>query len=539
MNRGQQPHSLARTLLFLLAVGGVCAVLMSLPLEWKRGDQVVFSFPRWSDWGRGDEGLVPEDVNELLDAYGGGSDSVGVATASGGLPPWLTSGGGVATAIGGVGQNWPPYLRLEREAQLRAREDSAFLPAQLHRNLRLAGDSTAWRKLWNFFGDMARLEPGDGNVHVLHYGDSQIEGDRITGELRRAWQQKWGGTGPGFVSGVPQVQHLAFHHEVSRHWNRETCFMQRKADASFQDFGLLGTRAQPMDTARVPDAPETWARMTFTPRNTGYKANRTWSELHVWTGPVAQETPIRIRSVRDTSFQLEGALPADADGLRWGISLQDRKDPLSDVVLEIGAPPPAIHAVGFWGPSGIVVHNIPMRGASGTLFRKLSGGVWEDQIRSLPVGMVVLQFGGNAVPSISDAASARRYAVGFGAQIALFRNLFPEVPIVVIGPSDMALKVGEQFETYPQLIEVRNQLKQVAREQHALYWDLFDVMGGERSMHAWVTSDPPLAGPDHIHFSPLGAKRVGELLVQAFEAEWGLWAGAVQRQLDAKKNARP
>jgi lysophospholipase L1-like esterase len=129
--------------------------------------------------------------------------------------------------------------------------------------------------------------------------------------------------------------------------------------------------------------------------------------------------------------------------------------------------------------------------------------------------------------------------VGFGAQIALFRNLFPEVPIVVIGPSDMAIKVGEQFETYPQLIEVRNQLKQVAREQHALYWDLFDVMGGERSMHAWVTSDPPLAGPDHIHFSPLGAKRVGELLVQAFEAEWALWAGAVQRQLDAKKTARP
>lgn len=538
-NPGQRPHPVWRTLAFLLLVGAVCALIMTFPPHWKRGGEDWYPFPRWSDLGGGEAGMAPDDVANLLDAYGGdGADSTALAGDSAALPDWLTDGG--ASPISGRlnGKGWPEGLRWDREAGLRAAEDSTFLPNGLHRNLRLSGDSLAWKDLWAFFEQMARLEPGDRAVHVLHYGDSQIEGDRITGELRRAWQAKWGGSGPGLVSGVVQVQHLAFNQQTSDHWQRATSFMQRKPGAALTDFGLLGTRADPVDSAVLADLPD-WARMTFAPRNTGYKGNRTWPEMHLWTGPVAQETPFRVRSQRDTSWVLEGALPADSDGHRWAIQLKDRPDPTADVVLEIASPPPAIHAVGFWSRSGIVVHNIPMRGASGTQFRKMSEGIWGDQIRSLPVGLIVLQFGGNAVPSISDAAAARRYAVGFGAQIALFRSMFPGVPVLVIGPSDMAIKVGEQFETYPMLVAVRDQLKQVAREQHALYWDLFEVMGGPRSMHAWVTSEPPLAGPDHIHFSPLGARRVGELLVQSMEAEWGLWASAVQRRLNLKTPARP
>ena len=36
-------------------------------------------------------------------------------------------------------------------------------------------------------------------VRVLHYGDSQLEGDRITSYLRNKFQLKWGGGGTGLV----------------------------------------------------------------------------------------------------------------------------------------------------------------------------------------------------------------------------------------------------------------------------------------------------------------------------------------------------
>ena len=41
---------------------------------------------------------------------------------------------------------------------------------------------------------------------------------------------------------------------------------------------------------------------------------------------------------------------------------------------------------------------------------------------------------------------------------------------------------------------------------------MYEVMGGHNSMAQWVKAQPQLAGNDHIHFTRLGAERVGELL---------------------------
>jgi len=70
---------------------------------------------------------------------------------------------------------------------------------------------------------------------------------------------------------------------------------------------------------------------------------------------------------------------------------------------------------------------------------------------------------------------------------------------------------------------VRDVLKRTALENGAGYWDLLEVMGGLGSMPAWVDSEPPLAGPDHVHFTPLGAKRVGTLLDRSFLGCYSEW----------------
>ena len=68
-------------------------------------------------------------------------------------------------------------------AKLRAKVQSIEFPA---------GDSTV---LFPFFSKLDQA--GKTLVRVLHYGDSQIEGDRITGYLRNRFQKKFGGSGPG------------------------------------------------------------------------------------------------------------------------------------------------------------------------------------------------------------------------------------------------------------------------------------------------------------------------------------------------------
>ena len=55
-------------------------------------------------------------------------------------------------------------------------------------------------------------------------------------------------------------------------------------------------------------------------------------------------------------------------------------------------------------------------------------------------------------------------------------------------------------------------LKATALRNNVAYWDLFRMMGGENSMVQWVKHYPAYAGPDYIHFTPAGARRVGEAL---------------------------
>ena len=105
-----------------------------------------------------------------------------------------------------------------------------------------------------------------------------------------------------------------------------------------------------------------------------------------------------------------------------------------------------------------------------------------------------------------------------------------------MGPSDMAHKVETRMETYAQLPSIRDALKQAALENDALYWDVFEVMGGAGSMAAWVQSSPPLASSDHIHFTPKGAREISELFRQSIQTEWAMWQ--IDQFEQAEENAK-
>ena len=131
------------------------------------------------------------------------------------------------------------------------------------------------------------------------------------------------------------------------------------------------------------------------------------------------------------------------------------------------------------GP-GVYVHNLAMRGGSGTLFDDVPDADWKALQEHTNPALVVLQFGGNAVPSISNAKGARRYAQKVGQNIRHIQAQWPGVPILFIGPSDM----GEGLSTYPGLQHTVTALRDTVLANHALHWDLQAVMGGPGAMEA-------------------------------------------------------
>jgi hypothetical protein len=60
-----------------------------------------------------------------------------------------------------------------------------------------------------------RREARKGIVHIAHYGDSQIEGDRITSSLRYGLQDKFGGEGLGIIPTLQMIPSITVQETIS------------------------------------------------------------------------------------------------------------------------------------------------------------------------------------------------------------------------------------------------------------------------------------------------------------------------------------
>lgn len=351
-----------------------------------------------------------------------------------------------------------------------------------------------------------------GTSRVLHYGDSQIEGDRITSRLREELQQRFGGYGPGLQSFTPLVKSWSIRSEPSNHWKRYPGFGKRDSSIKHNEYGPLISlsRYQLNDSATLP-------YIDISPSKSSYSRNKYYERIKVYFGNVTDTILIKM-SVEGENVQ---TLPIDSTTS-------------SPLTLTVPKPTPRIRLI-FDGPTadwygysaegmdGLIVDNIPLRGASGTFFSNISGTHFTSHFEDGDVRLILLQFGGNVVPYIDSKDRAVNYGKRIEHEIAGFQARFPKADFIFIGPSDMATKVRTHMETFPHLIDVRDALKQAAFNRGIAYWDIFEAMGGQNAMHAWVDNDPPLASSDYVHFTPKGASVVAQWLTDALIDAYTTW----------------
>ena len=96
------------------------------------------------------------------------------------------------------------------------------------------------------------------------------------------------------------------------------------------------------------------------------------------------------------------------------------------------------------------------------------------------------------------------------------KRVAPKTTLLFIGPADMGRSYGGHIGTWKNLPELNDSLRVMALRNNVAYWDMFHVMGGEGSMAQWVKHNPPMAGPDYIHFTFRGAQEIGTNLARSF-----------------------
>ena len=329
-------------------------------------------------------------------------------------------------------------------------------------------------------------EAENKQVRVVHYGDSQIEEDRITSTLRSHLQEQYGGIGPGLlplVQTIPTrtvVQSLLIDGQRVTPKNGPQRWLVYGPKAQQRDsnnhYGVMGQVA-------VLDSLCDSVTVHFEPYGKLTKANY-FSQMRVIATPSI---------VVNGSRQHKGAL-------------RDTLTRLNIDLCGIGE----VYGISLESPSGVIVDNIPMRGGSGNVFTKINRKQLTDFFAETNTRLIILQFGGNVMPWANTEERVRSYAYSMRKQIRYLRECAPNASLLFIGPSDMITVVDGEKRSYPTIAYMDQQLARAAAAEGIAYWSLFKAMGGEGSMLQW--QEKGLASSDGVHFYRSGANKAGELL---------------------------
>ena len=353
-----------------------------------------------------------------------------------------------------------------------------------------------------FFSAMEQAQSEGKVVRVLHYGDSQIEQDRITSSLRGNWQSRFGGSGCGLVPAIQMVQTPYLKQEYNGDLQRYLVFGLPSDRVEHKQYGPMAQFARVEDSARVILMPRHYRQPPF--RNEA-------TQIRVLVGNYQPG----FRAVLHANGRyLTQTLPDSSAALQvltWQLD-----EPLSVVDLSFWGSAD-IQAIALDARAGVAVDNIPMRGCSGTIFTSIHRASLREAYDLLQPRLIILEFGGNRMPSIRSQSDIDVYMRYLAAQIRYLKKLLPQAVMLFIGPADMARSVEGQVQTYPYLEEMIDALRTLCMENQVAFWDMYRVMGGRNTIIEWTKTQPPLAATDYIHFSRQGADRIAALLNRSFD----------------------
>ena len=335
----------------------------------------------------------------------------------------------------------------------------------------VAIDSTTDSRVFLASFYAALQESATSKVRVLHYGDSQIEEDRMTQQIREKLQARYGGKGAGLLPLAQTIPSRTVRQQLEMNGRtitpqqgprRYIVYGPKRDQRKDGKYGVMGQVAM-MNDSLVNGSEEITA--ICTPLDKGPRYTK-WQ--------VFADSSIHYTTVGDTVL-LSGR------GAVYGLSQESEQ--------------------------GVIVDNIPMRGCLGLVFTKMDSMQLTTFYREQNVRLIIMQFGGNAIPSNQNPGTIQGIVKGLREQVRTVQHLAPDADILFIGPSDMLTQIDGEWQTYPMVPYMDKLLRKMALEENIAYFSLYRWMGGSGSMMHW--QEIGLAGSDGVHFTRSGARKAG------------------------------
>ena len=332
------------------------------------------------------------------------------------------------------------------------------------------------------------------DVRIAFLGDSFIEGDILTQDLRDQLQRTFGGRGVGFVPcAIPfEIFRTSVRRSVSG-WTAYSLMNTGSIPASYRDkffmsgylaAGHRGSTARWQSTDQFPTIDScTRARVLITSREE--------SRIEL----IINDTLKKKFTVPGAEYVRELYVEAPVNSIKMNV--------LSGNVL--------CHGASLEGGKGVTVDNMSIRGNSGyTIFG--SGAAVNRQVDKLwDYDLIIMEYGLNAMqPGQRDFT---KYQGKLCDMIAYVKRCFPNAAILILGVSDRCVK-GEGGWKSMNSVEIMTPFQRRASQLEGVaFWEMGKVIMSYGGIKGFVENG--WAAGDYIHINFKGGARVAKPLGDA------------------------
>lgn len=331
-------------------------------------------------------------------------------------------------------------------------------------------------------------------VRIAYFGDSFIEADILTADLREMLQKRYGGCGVGYVTITTEV--AGYRPTVGHTWDGWTS--HAVTDGHFD-------RSQ-QDISNHYFIPRSGAFVTLKgQRKYASRLDTCQASTIYFISPDSARITATINGKTAKTFEV-----SPGDSTLQALTVRGKIGSVRWQVDSIQA-----HAT-FYGATmdaenGIAVDNFSVRGSSGQQLGNIPMAMLRRYHRLRPYDLIVLQYGLNVASE--QGVNYTYYTHAMAKVIAHLKDAFPETSILLVGVGDREYKdENGELHTMPGVKNLIRYQQALAADTHIAFWNMFDAMGGEGSMEKLVDSHPQMANYDYTHINFRGGKHLAEIL---------------------------
>ncbi|MEW6087081.1 MAG: hypothetical protein AB1498_02105 [bacterium] len=360
---------------------------------------------------------------------------------------------------------------------------------------------------------LKQVKMANKKVRIAYYGDSVIEGDILVQDFRNYLQDNFGGRNVGFVpvtsvfSGFRQT----IFHSYSPDWQTYS-FLSNEKNVPLGISGytyipkILNYDSALDENAILKDIDNSsW---------TEYRAAKIYKTLQFFNSVSIYYSHVKTKSyavftIDDTKRIIR---PLEIGEDLETITITPDKVFRKVKINILSNAEMFIYGVNFDDKGGVYIDNFSYRGISGIEIKKIDGGLIKKFNDILHYDLIILQYGSNIIDPVYK--TYKWYQRQMVSAIKYINENIKTAAVLTISVHDISIKNDNgEYDTNPRIPLLVKEQYNIANLSKSSFWNLYYVMGSEKSMVRYVENKQ--ANYDFTHFNMSGGRILAELLYRA------------------------